>query len=76
MFDTENFLKTELIKGLKNGSFTSEQVKIFAFNYMDKGHISETCFNELRDIADAWTVIETQQNAENVQPEESDVIDG
>ena len=76
MFDKEKFLKTELIKGLKNGSFTAEQVKIFAFNYMDKGHISETCFNELRDIADAWTVIETQQNVENVQPEESDVIDG
>lgn len=49
MFDPEIFLKTELIKGLKNGSFTAEQVKILAFNYKNDAHISETCFNEIVD---------------------------
>ncbi len=47
MFSAENFLKENLIKGFENGSFTEEQVKIYAFNYKIKGCISEECFNEI-----------------------------
>ena len=47
MFSTEIFLKENLIKGFENGSFSEEQVKIYAFNYKVKGYISEECFDEI-----------------------------
>lgn len=47
MFNAETFLKENLINGFENGSFTVEQINIFAFNYKLKGFISEDCFNEI-----------------------------
>ena len=73
MFNTEMFLKENLIRGLANGSFTAEQVGIYAYNYYRKGDISESCFNELKemvepketDLEEIPTVIDAQYTEEN-----------
>ena len=62
MFNAEEFLKENLIKGFENGSFTSEQINIFAFNYKLKGYISEECFNEIVTSAVVPTVIEESED--------------
>jgi hypothetical protein len=41
MFDLTGFIKKNLIAGFRNGSFTAEQVNIFAVNYMLKGVFTE-----------------------------------
>lgn len=37
MFSLKEFVKTNLLAGFENGSFTKEQINIFAANYMLKG---------------------------------------
>lgn len=41
------FVKTNLVSGYQNGSFTTEQVNIFALNYQLRGIITEGDFNEI-----------------------------
>lgn len=55
MFDLAEFVKTNLINGFRNGSFTEEQVNIFAANYLLKGVLTE---------ADVLTIGEAMQPIE------------
>ena len=67
MFNAEEFLKENLLNGFSKGSFTSEQVKIYAFNYKLKGYISEECFNELcKAVTEPTIEEETLQEVEDV----------
>ena len=43
-FSIADFLKTNLKSGYDNGSFSLEQVNIFALNYLMKGQISQADF--------------------------------
>lgn len=53
MFDIKLFIKENLARGFENGSFTREQVNIYALNYKANGYIDENCFNEiLEEIGD------------------------
>jgi hypothetical protein len=70
MFDTEMFLKENLIKGFENGSFTAEQVNIYAFNYYKKGDISEECFNEIKE---AVYIGEDASDVQYIQEEEKGI---
>lgn len=47
MFDMSGFLKDNLVNGYWNGSFTKEQVNIFATNYLLKAIITQEDFNEI-----------------------------
>lgn len=40
MFDIKDFIKLNLIDGVKNGAFAKEYANILAVNYMSKGIIS------------------------------------
>lgn len=42
-----DFVKENLIGGFENGSFTREQVNIFAANYLLKAIITEADFNDI-----------------------------
>ena len=42
------FVKSNLISGYNNGSFTLEQVNIFSFNYLEKGTIKQADFDEIQ----------------------------
>jgi hypothetical protein len=50
MFNLANFIKSNLMSGYQNGSFTKEQVNIFALNYLNKAQISQVDFNEIREF--------------------------
>lgn len=58
MFDLAEFVKTNLINGFRNGSFTEEQVNIFAANYLLKGVLTE---------ADVLTMSEAMQPTEAIE---------
>ena len=47
MFNMAEFLKSNLIRGFHDGSFTESQVSIFAANYMLKGWFTQTDFEEV-----------------------------
>jgi len=47
-FNIADFLKTNLKSGYDNGSFTYEQVNIYSFNYLSKGQISQSDFDEIQ----------------------------
>jgi len=47
MFNMAEFLKTNLIRGFWDGSFTETQVNIFSANYLAKGWFNEDDFNEV-----------------------------
>jgi len=49
MFNLKDFVKTNLINGFANGSFTLEQVNIFASNYLLKGVLTESDVVELSE---------------------------
>lgn len=48
MFNMAEFLKDNLISGYLNGSFTLQQVSIFAFNYLSRGQITQQDFDEIQ----------------------------
>jgi len=50
MFNLANFIKSNLMSGYQNGSFTKEQMNIFALNYLNKAQISQVDFNEIREF--------------------------
>ncbi len=50
MFNLAEFIKTNLSSGFSNGSFTEQQVNIFAINYLMKGQISQSDFDEIQLI--------------------------
>ena len=49
MFNMAEFLKTSLIGGYREGSFTEMQINIFAFNYLSRGQITQGDFDEIME---------------------------
>lgn len=47
MFNMTEFLKENLITGFQNGSFSEQQVNIFAMNYLMKGMLEQEDFEEI-----------------------------
>lgn len=47
MFDMVAFLKSNLIRGYQDGSFTEAQVSIFAANYLAKGWFTQSDFDDV-----------------------------
>ena len=58
MFNMAEFLKGNLITGFQNGSFTEQQVSIFATNYLMKGMLKQTDFEEIMDVLKPFEVEE------------------
>lgn len=49
MFDMRSFIKTNLLNGYHNGSFTKEQVAIYAINYVARGWLTEGDLIEIQE---------------------------
>ena len=49
MFNMEEFIKTNLINGYWGGSFSKIQINIFAMNYLAKGMIKQSIFDEIME---------------------------
>ncbi len=44
----DKFVKDNLISGYRNDSFTKEMVNIWTVNYLNKGILSQTDFEEIQ----------------------------
>ena len=64
MFDYGKFIIDNLKSGFINGSFSAEQVNIFAMNYKLKGLITDEQFNEIVEF------VSPEEEAEAVESEE------
>ena len=66
MFDLKAFIVTNIVNGIKNGTFTKEYGNIMAVNYLAKGMLTE------ENVIDIATQIEAWENPaeEPVVPEE------
>ena len=71
MFDLKNFIVTNTVNGVKNGTFTKEYVNIMAVNYMLKGVLLEEDVISISTQIESW---EAEQNAvvEPVEPSEDE----
>jgi len=58
MFNMSEFLKTNLINGFNDGSFTEAQVNIFAFNYLSRGQLTQEHFDEIQEVLNPVEEIE------------------
>lgn len=52
MFDMRGFIKTNLLAGYVNGSFTREQVAIYAVQYVARGWLTAADLDEIRQVID------------------------
>ena len=52
MFDFAKFLTENLITGFNNGSFTKEQVGLYAFNYLSRQQSTQADFDRIRETLD------------------------
>jgi len=62
MFNMEEFIKTNLINGYWNNSFSEQQVNLFAMSYLTKGMIEQEDFNHIMKS------IEPPEPIEEIQP--------
>lgn len=54
MFDLKAFITTNIINGIKNGTFSKEYGNIMAVNYLAKGMLTETEVEEIDTAITAW----------------------
>ena len=48
-FNQAEFITSNLLSGYDNGSFSEEQVNIFAINYLSKAQISQSDFEDIQE---------------------------
>jgi len=58
IFNIKNYLKTNLISGYQSGIFTTEQVAVYAGNFLVAGHFSEA---DVAEIAAATSPQEAEE---------------
>jgi hypothetical protein len=58
MFNLKEFVKTNLLAGFQNGSFTKEQVNIYAANYMLKGVFTDA---DVAEISEAMEPVPVEE---------------
>lgn len=62
MFDYGKFIIDNLKSGFTNGSFSAEQVNIFAVNYKLKGLLTDEQFNEIVEFVSPAEEAETVES--------------
>lgn len=69
-FDFREFVLKNLYDGYCNGSFTYQQIAIFASNYMTRGYISQEDVVELMAKIDAYNEEQKKKTEEVEEPVE------
>ena len=59
MFNLKTFIVTNIINGVKNGTFTKEYANIMAVNYLIKGVLTEENVVEIDAQITAWEAEQT-----------------
>lgn len=65
MFNLKEFILNNLIKGVKNGTFTKEYASILATNYYIKGILNEEDLARFDEETKEEEPVDTEENAEN-----------
>ena len=65
MFNQSKFIIDNLTNGFENGSFSAEQVNIFAMNYKLKGLITDEQFNEIVEFVSPVKETEAVESESN-----------
>lgn len=71
MFDLKSFIVTNIVNGVKNGTFTKEYGNIMAVNYMVKNVITQDDVETVSTQIEAW---EAEQEAVLIPVEPSEEI--
>lgn len=67
MFNLKAFIVTNIVNGVKNGTFTKEYANIMAVNYMLKGALAEDDVISVSTQIEAWEAEQEAQNALNTE---------
>jgi hypothetical protein len=61
MFKLSEFIITNIVNGVKNGTFTKEYANIMSVNYMLKGVLSENDVISINAQIEEWEIAEAQK---------------
>lgn len=67
MFDLKEFIVTNIVYGVKNGTFTKEYANIMAVNYMLKGVLTEEEIVSVSTQIEAWEAEQAQKSEISVE---------
>ena len=67
MFNLKSFIVTNIVNGVKNGTFTKEYANIMAVNYMLKGALAEDDVISVSTQIKSWEAEQEAQNAANTE---------
>lgn len=74
MFDLKAFIVTNIVNGIKNGTFTKEYGNIMAVNYLAKGMLTEANVIDIATQVEAWeNPVEEPVEAPTEEPTETPV---
>ncbi len=76
MFDLKNFIVTNLVNGVKNGTFAKEYANITAVNYLAKGILAEDNIVSVNAQIEAWEAEKAIQNKIREGIADEDGIEG
>lgn len=68
-FNLKNFIKKNIINGVKNGTFTREKASLLAVDYMSKGYLDEN------DLAEIDSEIETYMESISTKSDKTETDD-
>ena len=72
MFNLKEFIRKNIVNGVKNGTWSKEYANIMAVNYLAKGILNEEDVANIDSQLTAWEETEkAKQEAELVQEEEA-----
>lgn len=74
MFNLAEFIITNTVNGVKNGTFTKEYANIMAVNYMLKGVLTQDDVVSINEQIEIWEAVQNAE-IELVEPEEIPVED-
>ena len=73
MFVLKDFIKENLVSGVKNGSFAKEYANILAVNYLSKGMLGEVDIEEISAGIEATVEVATSINTDSPATEDATV---
>ena len=74
MFNLKNFIVTNIVNGVKNGTFTKEYANIMAVNYLVKGVLTEENVVEVDTQITEWEA-EQAVVEEPVEAETEEIVE-
>ncbi len=74
MFDLKEFIKRNIVNGIKNGTFSKEYGNIMAVNYLAKGLLAEDDIASIESEVSAWELAKVEEAVKVIMDTE-EVID-